>query len=110
MGKRESGMLRPVNACFTPTTVTDFSRNKARAAQQSKLSKRNAGVKQALTGPRHYTTCSYRDLREPVIDVPGGCASELKNQALRIPLKTLRYSCTIAIGGGCLRELLQKRG
>jgi hypothetical protein len=110
MGKRESGMLRPVNACFTPALRLESLLCCAARALFRLKSVTVVGVKQALTGPRHYTTCSYRDLREPVIDVPGGCASELKNQALRIPLKTLRYSCTIAIGGGCLRELLQKRG
>ena len=41
-------MLGPVNTCFTLATVTDFSRNEARAAQQSKLCKRRitmGGVK-----------------------------------------------------------------
>jgi hypothetical protein len=33
-------MLGSVNTCFAPATVTDFSRNEARAAQQSKLCKR----------------------------------------------------------------------
>jgi hypothetical protein len=28
----EHGALGPVNTCFAPTTMTDFSRNKARAA------------------------------------------------------------------------------
>jgi hypothetical protein len=27
-----SALLGPVNTCFAPTTMTDFSRNKARAA------------------------------------------------------------------------------
>jgi hypothetical protein len=35
-----AAVLGPVNTCFAPTTMTDFSRNKARAAQQSKLCKR----------------------------------------------------------------------
>ena len=36
----QGSRLGPVNTCFVPATVTDFSRNEARAAQQSKLCKR----------------------------------------------------------------------
>jgi hypothetical protein len=61
-----SALLGPVNTCFAPTTMTDFSRNKARAAQQSKLCKR-----QVTTG------------RVKFRPVPKGCAQKNAGAALQ---------------------------
>jgi hypothetical protein len=58
--------LGPVNTCFASTTMTDFSRNKAGAAQQSKLCKR-----QVTTG------------RVKFRPVPQGCARKNASAALQ---------------------------
>jgi hypothetical protein len=58
--------LGPVNTCFALTTMTDFSRNKAGAAQQSKLCKR-----QVTTG------------RVEFRPVPKGCARKNAGAALQ---------------------------
>jgi hypothetical protein len=66
--------LGPVNTCFTPTTVTDFSRNKARAARQSKLCKRRVTTGRGKFRP-----------------VPAGCARKNAGAALQ----------SLAIGSLC---------
>src|SRR5690349_10502255 len=58
--------LGPVNACFASATVTDFSRNEARAVQQSKLCKR-----QVTMGWVKFRT------------VPPGCARKNAGAALQ---------------------------
>jgi hypothetical protein len=68
------------------------------------------GVKQALTGPRHYTTCSYRDLRESVITPPQGVVLLSWKTCLADPFKDAGDTLAVAIGGRLLAGVAAEAG